>query len=199
MATLSEGPTFARLRAASGTEATNVDPRTIGYASARHRGHLVLAEADLAADKVLALAGRAEARSFIDFDGLAPRFDIDAWPRRACAASKIGRLAWGRPSMGVRPRFAATGRCRDEHGCTSSHNPDGPCWLFESHTIDSDGARVRIFSVHFGADRPTWDETTTEMEYLEGLGRFDDLDAAIGWLRANRPSWRGPRGNGGWF
>ena len=77
--TLSEGPTFARLRVKSGTEATNVDLASdyrLMPALATGDG-LVLAEAELAADKVLALAGRAEARDFIDFEGLVARFDID--------------------------------------------------------------------------------------------------------------------------
>ena len=89
--------------------------------------------------------------------------------------------------------------CRDRHGCTSSHNPDGPCWLFESHTIDSDGARVRIFSIHFGAERPAWSAEALGAQHLEDCGLFDDVDAAIGWLRANRPNWGGLRANGGWF
>ena len=89
--------------------------------------------------------------------------------------------------------------CRDDYGCTSSHNPNGPCWLFESHTIDSDGARVRSFVIHFGIERPPWDETTAAAENLEDLGRFDDSHAAIGWLRENRPTWTGLRVNGGWF
>ena len=77
--TLSEGPTFARLRVKSGTEATNVDLASdyrLMPALATGDGP-VLAEAELAADKVLALAGRAEARDFIDFEGLVRRFDID--------------------------------------------------------------------------------------------------------------------------
>ena len=36
----------------------------------------VLADAELAADKVLALAGRAEVRDFVDFEGLTARFDL---------------------------------------------------------------------------------------------------------------------------
>ena len=77
--TLSEGPTFARLRVESGTEATNVDLASdyrLMPALATGDGP-VLAEAELAADKVLALAGRAEERDFIDFEGLVRRFDID--------------------------------------------------------------------------------------------------------------------------
>ena len=89
--------------------------------------------------------------------------------------------------------------CRDESGCTSSHDPDGPCQLFECHTTDSDGARVRSFAVHFGDERPPWDETTMAVKHLEDLGCFDDLAAAIGWLRVHRPTWRGLRANGGWF
>ena len=89
--------------------------------------------------------------------------------------------------------------CRDQHGCSSSHNPEGPCWLFESHTIDSDEVRVRMFSLHFGAGRPPWDAAALGVQHLEGFGPFENLDAAIGWLRANRPSWSGLRVNGGWF
>ena len=37
----------------------------------------MLAEAELAADKVLALAARAEARDYIDLQALAARFSID--------------------------------------------------------------------------------------------------------------------------
>lgn len=77
--TLSEGLTFARLRIASGSDATNVDLASdyrLMPALATGEGP-VLAEAELAADKVLALAGRAEARDFIDFEGLARRFDLD--------------------------------------------------------------------------------------------------------------------------
>ena len=79
MTTLSEGPTFARLRVESGTEATNVDlvsDYRLMPVLATGDGS-VLAEAELAADRVLALAGRAEARDFIDFEGLVRRFDID--------------------------------------------------------------------------------------------------------------------------
>ena len=89
--------------------------------------------------------------------------------------------------------------CRDDYGCTSSHNCDGPCWLFEYHAIDCDGARVRTFAVHFGSARPPWDESVSAGARLEDLGRFDDLDAAVGWLRVNRPTWRGLRENGGRF
>ena len=76
---LSEGPTFARLRVVAGDEATNVDLASdyrLMPALSTGEG-LVLTEAELAADKVLALAGRAEARDYVDFEGLVTRFDID--------------------------------------------------------------------------------------------------------------------------
>jgi len=90
-------------------------------------------------------------------------------------------------------------RCRDVTGCTSSHNPDGPCWLFEGHMTASDGARVRSFAVHFGAERPPWIDTAVGVEYLGDLGCFDGVAGAINWMRANRPTWRGLRDNGGWL
>lgn len=89
--------------------------------------------------------------------------------------------------------------CHTETGCASSHNPDGPCWLFEGHTTDSDGARVRSFAVHFGAERLPWDDTAVGVEHLSELGCFEGTADAVMWLRANRPTWRGLRENGGWF
>ena len=80
--------------------------------------------------------------------------------------------------------------CRDSTGCTSSHNPDGPRWLFEGGDTDRDGARVRSFAVHFGAERRPWDDTVAGVEHLGDLGRFDGMVDAINWLRAYRPTWR---------
>ncbi|WP_419554569.1 nucleotidyl transferase AbiEii/AbiGii toxin family protein [Candidatus Poriferisodalis sp.] len=76
---LAEGATFARLRVGGPDEATFVDLASdarILPARSTDTG-FVLAEAELAADKVLALAGRGESRDFIDFRGLLNRFDID--------------------------------------------------------------------------------------------------------------------------
>ena len=76
---LAEGATFARLRVERGHESTLVDLASDARmlpARSTETG-LVLAEAELAADKVLALAGRRETRDFVDFQGLLGRFGID--------------------------------------------------------------------------------------------------------------------------
>lgn len=74
-----EGPTFARLQVSAGGDTTQVDlasdyrlrPPTVT------EDGLVLTEEELAADKVLALAARAEPRDFVDFERLVARFDLD--------------------------------------------------------------------------------------------------------------------------
>lgn len=76
---LAEGSTFARLRVGSPDEVTYVDLASDARmlpARSTDTGFM-LAEAELAADKVLALSGRGESRDFIDFRGLLTRFDID--------------------------------------------------------------------------------------------------------------------------
>ncbi len=77
--TLSEGPTFARLRVDSDVETTYLDLASdyrLMPALTTDEG-AVLAAAELAADKVLALVARAEVRDYIDFEGLAARFTLD--------------------------------------------------------------------------------------------------------------------------
>lgn len=79
VAILSAGTTFARLRVTSDTDCTNVDLASdyrLMPAQPTEEG-FVLAEAELAADKVLALAARAEARDYIDLQALAARFGVD--------------------------------------------------------------------------------------------------------------------------
>lgn len=75
---LAEGSTFARLRVSGPDEVTYVDLASDSRmlpARSTDTGFM-LAEAELAADKVLALSGRGESRDFIDFRGLLTRFDI---------------------------------------------------------------------------------------------------------------------------
>ena len=72
-------PTFARLQIDSGDDSTAIDLATdfrLLPASATDQGP-VLAIAELAADKVLALEARAEARDYIDFQALTSRFTIE--------------------------------------------------------------------------------------------------------------------------
>ena len=75
---LAEASTFARLRVGGPDEVTFVDlasdARMLPVRSTDTG--FMLAEAELAADKVLALSGRGESRDFIDFRGLLTRFDI---------------------------------------------------------------------------------------------------------------------------
>ncbi|WP_419917299.1 nucleotidyl transferase AbiEii/AbiGii toxin family protein [Candidatus Poriferisodalis sp.] len=76
---LAEASTFARLRVGGPDEVTYVDLASDARmlpARSTDTGFM-LAEAELAADKVLALSGRGESRDFIDFRGLLTRFDID--------------------------------------------------------------------------------------------------------------------------
>ncbi len=76
---LLSGPTFARLRIDSDTDSTYVDLATdyrLMPALPTDDG-AVLAADELAADKVLALAGRAAARDYLDFQALAARYSID--------------------------------------------------------------------------------------------------------------------------
>lgn len=71
--------TFARLRIDSDTDSTYVDLATdyrLMPAIVTDDG-AVLAADELAADKVLALAGRAAARDYLDFQALATRYGID--------------------------------------------------------------------------------------------------------------------------
>ena len=70
--------TYARLLVESDTDATYVDVATdyrLMPALETAEG-LILAGRELAADKTLALAGRAEARDYIDFRALAQRFSL---------------------------------------------------------------------------------------------------------------------------
>ncbi|WP_420623314.1 nucleotidyl transferase AbiEii/AbiGii toxin family protein [Candidatus Poriferisodalis sp.] len=79
VARLAEGATFARLSVNNAGEMTYVDLASDARmlpARLTEEG-FVLAEPELAADKVLALAGRRESRDYIDFRGLLDRFDID--------------------------------------------------------------------------------------------------------------------------
>lgn len=76
---LAEASTFARLRVGGPDEVTYVDLASDARmlpARSTDTGFM-LAEAELAADKVLALSGRGESRDFIDFRGLLARFDIE--------------------------------------------------------------------------------------------------------------------------
>ena len=75
---LTDMSNFARLQVESGDDSTEVDlgahPRIAPVV--RIGPGAVLALADLAADKVLALEARAEPRDFIDFAALAERFTL---------------------------------------------------------------------------------------------------------------------------
>lgn len=85
--TLSSGPTFARVHVESDTDTTNVDLATdyrLMPALITEDGPM-LAPAELAADKVLALTARAEPRDYIDFHGLAARHSIDELCRLAAS------------------------------------------------------------------------------------------------------------------
>ena len=75
---LDDKPSFARLRIQSGDDTTTVDLATDArlMATAHTDAGDVLALAELAADKVLALEGRAEARDFVDFAALTERFTV---------------------------------------------------------------------------------------------------------------------------
>lgn len=70
--------TFARLQIESGTDSTAIDLATdyrLLPPQATAEGP-ILATQELAADKVLALEARAEARDYVDFQSLARRFSI---------------------------------------------------------------------------------------------------------------------------
>ena len=71
--------TFARLRVESDADITYVDLATDArlMPAVHTPDGPVLAESDLAADKTLALTGRAETRDYVDFHALAHRFDLD--------------------------------------------------------------------------------------------------------------------------
>ena len=87
---IAEGPTFARLRVSSGGDTTYLDLASdyrLKAPVATDEG-FVLAEDELAADKVLALTDRAEVLDFVDFERLAARYDIDSLCE--LAASKDG-------------------------------------------------------------------------------------------------------------
>lgn len=76
---LHSAETFARLQIESDSETTRVDFATdyrLMPAMQTEEG-VVLAERELAADKTLALFGRAEPRDFLDFQSLAARFSLD--------------------------------------------------------------------------------------------------------------------------
>ena len=80
--------TFARLQIESDSEMTRIDLATdyrLMPAVQTAEG-VVLAERELAADKTLALFGRAEPRDYLDFQSLAARFSLD--DLCALAASK---------------------------------------------------------------------------------------------------------------
>ena len=71
--------TFARLQIESDSETTRIDFATdyrLMPAVQTEEG-VVLAERELAADKTLALFGRAEPRDYLDFQSLAARFSLD--------------------------------------------------------------------------------------------------------------------------
>lgn len=90
--------TFARLQIESATETTHIDLATdyrLMPALETEEG-IVLAERELAADKTLALVGRAEARDYLDFQSLAARFSLDELCNLAAAKDagfRRGRLA----------------------------------------------------------------------------------------------------------
>ena len=76
---LHSAETFARLQIESDSETTRIDLATdfrLMPAVQTEEG-AVLAERELAADKTLALFGRAEPRDFLDFQSLAARFSLD--------------------------------------------------------------------------------------------------------------------------
>ena len=75
---LEDKPSFARLQVDSGTDTTTVDLATDArlMATSRTEAGDVLALSELAADKVLALEARAEARDFIDFAALTKWFTV---------------------------------------------------------------------------------------------------------------------------
>lgn len=76
---LHSAETFARLQIESDSETTRIDFATdyrLMPAVQTEEG-VVLAERELAADKTLALFGRAEPRDFLDFQSLAARFSLD--------------------------------------------------------------------------------------------------------------------------
>lgn len=71
--------TFARLQVESESDVTHIDVATdIRLMPAQHSDEgAILAESELAADKTLALTGRAEPRDYIDFWALAQRFSLN--------------------------------------------------------------------------------------------------------------------------
>lgn len=71
--------TFARLQVESESDVTHIDVATdIRLMPAQHSDEgAILAERELAADKTLALTGRAEPRDYIDFRALAQRFSLN--------------------------------------------------------------------------------------------------------------------------
>ena len=86
--------TFARLQIESGAESTAIDLATdyrLLPTVTTSEGPM-LATAELAADKVLALEARAEARDYVDFQSLAERFSI----------KELCELA-GKKDLGFRP------------------------------------------------------------------------------------------------
>lgn len=76
---LQASDTFARLLVESETDATRVDLATdFRLMPALQTGDgAILSDRELAADKTLALAGRAEPRDYIDFRALAQRFSLN--------------------------------------------------------------------------------------------------------------------------
>lgn len=88
--------TFARLQIESGTESTAIDLATdyrLLPPQATTEGPILAAQ-ELAADKVLALEARAEARDYVDFQSLTKRFSI----------TELCVLA-GRKDLGFRPQL----------------------------------------------------------------------------------------------
>ena len=99
---LADRPSFARLPIQSRDDTTTVDLATDAclMATARTDAGDVLALADLAADKVFALEGRAEVRDFVDSAALTKRFTV----AELCAlAARKGRRLQARTSCS-RPR-----------------------------------------------------------------------------------------------
>lgn len=122
--------TFARLQIESGTESTAIDLATdyrLLPPLATTEGP-ILATKEVAADKVLALEARAEARDYVDFQSLANRFSI----------TELCELA-GQKDLGFRPELLLRALTQFDEIEPSE---------FDEYTPDYPGLRASVSLAH---------------------------------------------------
>jgi hypothetical protein len=92
-----EGPSFVRLTVATEDDSTEVDLAADARIRPTQRGPLgpMLSMEELAADKLLALFDRAQARDFVDVAALAGRFGFD----RLCELAEEKDGGFSRPVL----------------------------------------------------------------------------------------------------